>query len=171
MEQLGIDPKLLGAQIVNFLVIVFILNKLLYKPILTLLEKRRREIAEGVAFTEKMRKEEEKLALRREKALGKAREEALAIISEAKRQAKEVEKDILAQAHAQGGTIVERAKEEVETIKKEAQAGLRREAVSLAVQMAKRLLSSILTVRDQHQLIAKNVKELEQWVLHEASKS
>ena len=44
MEKLGIEPVLLAAQIVNFLVILVVLQKLLYKPILGMLEKRKREI-------------------------------------------------------------------------------------------------------------------------------
>lgn len=47
MEQLGIEPQLLLAQLVNFLIILFVLSKLLYKPILGMIEKRKKEIAEG----------------------------------------------------------------------------------------------------------------------------
>lgn len=49
MEQLGIDAKLLVAQMVNFLIIVFVLSKILYKPILTMLDKRRKEIEKRIA--------------------------------------------------------------------------------------------------------------------------
>ena len=41
MEQLGIEPKLLAAQLVNFSIILFVLTKLLYTPILSILEKRK----------------------------------------------------------------------------------------------------------------------------------
>jgi F-type H+-transporting ATPase subunit b len=61
MDKLGIDPKLLLAQLVNFTIIMLLLKKFLYKPILDMLEKRKKEIAEGVALTAKMREEEEKL--------------------------------------------------------------------------------------------------------------
>jgi len=171
MDKLGIEPSLLLAQIVNFLVIIVVLQKLLYKPILTMLEKRRREIAEGVEFTEKMRSEEVKLKEKEEKALAKAREGALLILEDAKKQAKEEEKVLLSEANAQAATIIARAKSEAEDMHASARVAIRKEAVDLAVVMAKRLLGSVLSAKEQHALIAKRVKDLEAWAVAEEKKS
>jgi len=54
MEKLGIEPTLLLAQILNFLIIAFVLTKILYKPILQLLDKRKKTIEEGLRLTQKM---------------------------------------------------------------------------------------------------------------------
>lgn len=166
MEKLGIEPKLLLAQLVNFAIIVFVLQKLLYKPIIDMLNKRKKEIAEGIAITERMRLEEEKFTDRQEKALAKAREDALAIIEDAKKQAKEVEKELVADAHTQAAAIIALAKAEAEEVQKSAQSSLRKEAVDLSTVMAKRLLSSVMSVKDQHAYIAKRVKDLESWANH-----
>lgn len=161
MEQLGIDPKLLLAQIINFLIIVVVLGKLLYKPILTALEKRRREIAEGLALTEKMRQEEEKLAAKREKALEAARREGQQLIEEAKKQAHEAEKEIAADAHHEAQEIIARSRREAGELKEKALRDVRQETVDLSVSMAKRLLSGVLSAKDQHKLIEIHLKELE----------
>ena len=87
MEQLGIEPKLLLAQIVNFLIIAFVLTKLLYKPILAMLEKRKKEIAQGLELTEKMRLAEEKYKEKEEKLLSEARREARTIVEAAEKEA------------------------------------------------------------------------------------
>jgi len=171
MEKLGIEPTLLAAQVVNFLIIIVVLQKLLYKPILTMIEKRKKEIAEGVEFTAKMRQEEEKIKEKQDKALAKAREDALVIIEDAKKQAKETEKELVADAHVQAEAILARAKAEAEETKKEAHLAISREAVDLAVVMAKRLLSSVLGVKEQHALIAKKIKDLEVWAEREEKKS
>ena len=163
MEKLGIEPSLLLAQVINFLVIIVILNKLLYKPILTMIEKRKKEIAEGVAIAEKMREEEERFKESQEKALTKAREASLVIIEDAKKQAKEVEKDLVRDAHTQVEAILARAKTEAVEMKKSAQHDIRKEAIDLAVVMAKRLVSSVLSAKDQHTLISKQLKDLEAW--------
>ncbi len=163
MEKLGIEPTLLLAQAVNFFVILVLLNKLLYKPILTMLAKRKKEIEEGLALTTKMKEEEEKMKAREEKAMGKAREEALAIIESAKKQAKEVEKELVAKAHEQAAAVIARGKEEVVELKKEAQESLQKQSVELAVIMAKRLLASVLTAKEQHAVITSRVKDLEKW--------
>lgn len=170
MDKLGIEPSLLLAQIINFLVIIFVLQKLLYKPILTMLEKRKKEIAEGVSLTERMRSEEEKLTEKQEKALAKAREDTLGIIEEAKSRAKEVEKELVKEAHTQADAIVARAKAEAVEVKKAAKDDIRKEAVELAVVMAKRLLASILGAKEQHTLISKRIKDLELWAVREEKK-
>lgn len=170
MDKLGIEPTLLAAQVVNFLVIIFVLQKLLYKPILTMLEKRRREIADGVALTAKLKSEEEKLKEMTEKALSKAREDALLIIEDAKKQAKEVEKELLAEAHAQAAAVIARGKLEAEEAHKSAKKAIAGEAVDLTVIMAKRLLSSVMGAKEQHALISKRIKDLEVWAAREEKK-
>mgnify|MGYP001595236553 CR=1 FL=1 len=161
MEQLGIESKLLIAQVVNFLIIAFVLQKLLYKPILGILEKRKKQIEEGLALTEKMRSEEEKLKQKQDKLLSATRVQAQGIIEDAKKQAKEQEKEIIADAHNQAQGLIERAKLEIERLHKQMESDVRREAIELAATMTKRLTASILGTKDHHRLIADKLKKLE----------
>lgn len=161
MEQLGIEPALLLAQIVNFCIIVFVLTKLLYKPILTMLEKRKKEIEEGLVLTQKMREEDEKLTVKRTKLLDQARKEAQEVITEARKQGQSAEKDLLDQAHKEAGEILEKGRAEVARVRESMEKEVRETAVTLSVAMAKRLLSSALTSTDQHKIIEKHLKELE----------
>ncbi|MBI4066342.1 F0F1 ATP synthase subunit B [Candidatus Gottesmanbacteria bacterium] len=160
MEKLGIEPSLLLAQIINFAITVVVLTKLLYKPILGMLAKRKLEIEEGLASAQRQRAEEEKLAGRKEKLLSEARREARIILEDAKKQGKDVEHDIVAAAQGQAAEIIEKAKREAR-VEHEALAGaIRRESVDLAAAMAKRLVVSILSSGDQHKLIAKHLADL-----------
>jgi len=161
MEKLGIEPKLLLAQIINFSIIVVVLGKLLYKPILTMLEKRKKEIEEGLKLTEKMRIEDEKFQQKRQKMLETTRKEAQGIIEEARKQAKEEEKDIIAQAHTEAEHIIEKGKADIVVYKEEMEKDMRMGAVDLAVAMSKRLISKALSGDDKHTIISKNLKELE----------
>lgn len=163
MDKLGIQPTQLFAQVVNFAIIVVLLQKLLYKPILDMIAKRKKEIAEGLAITERMRLEEEKLKTQQEKAMAKAREQAAVYIEDAKKQAKDVEKELVDKAHAEAEAILSRAHAEAEEVKKSARASLQKEAVSLATEMTKRLLSSIVGAKEQHAYLAKRMKDLESW--------
>ena len=54
MEKLGIELTQILTQIFNFTLMVFLLTKLLYKPVIKKLEERKAKIAEGLAYTEKM---------------------------------------------------------------------------------------------------------------------
>src|SRR3990167_64926 len=161
MEQLGIEPSLLLAQVVNFLIIVFVLSKVLYKPIIDMIDKRKREIEEGLTLTQKMREEEEKMQAKKVKLLEETRKEGRVVIEEAKKQAKEVEKDLVAQAQKQAEEIVAKGKADVERLHESMQKDVRKEAIDLAIRMTKRLLASVLSAKDQHALIEKHVKELE----------
>lgn len=167
MDKLGIEPTLLAAQVVNFLIILVLLNKLLYKPILTMLEKRKKDIADGVKMSESMKLEEERMNEKHEKVLLKAREEALSIIEDAKKQGKEVEKELVSKAHGESLAIIERAREEAKEVARLSQATLAKQAVDLSIVMAKRLLDSIMTAKEQNQVIDKKIKDLEAWANRE----
>lgn len=161
MEQLGIEPKLLLAQIVNFSIIVVVLSRILYRPILGMLEKRKKEIADSMVLSEKLRTEEEKLKLKRQEVIDAAKQEGVAVIEEAKKQATKEGKDIVAEAHRQSEEIIRRAKAETERIYEDTQTNIRKESVNVAAAMAKRLLSSILSPDDQRKLIAMHIKKIE----------
>ena len=76
IHKLGIDWKLLVAQVVNFLVLLFLLKKFLYKPVLELLAKRRASIAESIANTERIAQELKSIESRKIAEVEKAKKEA-----------------------------------------------------------------------------------------------
>ncbi|MBI3955926.1 F0F1 ATP synthase subunit B [Candidatus Gottesmanbacteria bacterium] len=160
MEKLGIEPSLLLAQIVNFAIIVVVLTKLLYKPVLGMLEKRKKEIEEGLAITERMRAEAEKLGGRREKLIAEARSEARVILEDAKKQGHDAEREIVANAQKEAAEIIEKAKREAAATHEALSGDIRAEAINLAATMAKRLVAGILSPADQHKLIAKHLVDL-----------
>jgi|SRR3989344_4540907 len=164
MEQLGIQPSLLLAQIINFAIIVVVLSKLLYKPILGILEKRKKEIEEGLKISERMRQEEENLKGKREKMLEEARREGHKIIEEARRGAKDEEKEILAVARSEAEDIVAKGKKEVERLGGELTKKITRDAATLGVVMAKRLLIKTLNQKDQREILEKHIREIEKHV-------
>jgi len=160
MDKLGIEPMLLLAQIVNFAIVVIVLSRFLYKPILTMLEKRKKEIEEGVKLTAKAREEEIKFEQKTERMLATTRKEAQDILEEARKQAKIEEKDIVAAAHKEAEAMIQKANEDMARARVEMEKSVRDSAVELAVAMTKRLLTGVLTPSDQHKLIAKHVKEI-----------
>ncbi len=161
MQQIGVQPILLLAQIVNFAIIVYVLNRLLYKPIIKFLDKRREEIAAGVKLAEKMREEEEKTLEKREKTLESARKEAQRLLVQAKERAKEKEKELIADAYQTAQGIVSRGKQEVILLHRNLEKELKAQAVDLAALMVKRLVPTIMSTGEQHKLLEKQLKELE----------
>ncbi|KKU87445.1 MAG: ATP synthase subunit b [Candidatus Gottesmanbacteria bacterium GW2011_GWA2_47_9] len=161
MEKLGIEPSLLLAQIINFAIIVVVLSKLLYKPILSMLEKRKREIEESLRLTDKLRADEEKLLEKKNKVIDEARREAVQIIEEARKQGKEEEAAIVKAARNEAEQILVKGKNELNTVREKMEKDVRKSAIELATLMSKRLLSSVMTSDDKHKILAKHLKELE----------
>ncbi|MFH0750027.1 MAG: ATP synthase F0 subunit B [Candidatus Gottesmanbacteria bacterium] len=162
MDKLGIEIKLILAQIVNFAIIMIVLNKLLYKPILSMLEKRKKKIQEGLALTEQMKVEEEKMEVKKSKMLTETKKEGMILIEEAKVNAKNEAKQILESAHTEADEIVEKGKQQTTEQKVMMEKEVRQEAIVLATGMAKRLLSSIMTQETQHAVLKKHIKELQE---------
>lgn len=126
-----------------------------------MIDKRKREIEEGLTLTQKMREEEEKMQAKKVKLLEETRKEGRVVIEEAKKQAKEVERDLVAQAQKQAEEIVAKGKADVDRLHGSMQKDVRKDAIDLSIRMTKRLLASVLSAKDQHTLIEKHVKELE----------
>lgn len=101
LNQFGINPLLLAAQVVNFLILLFILKKFLYKPILKVLAQRKETIAQSLKNAEEIEKKLNDISARESEALMKsakegekiikqATDEAVAIIEEGKKKYQEI---------------------------------------------------------------------------------
>ncbi len=165
MEKLGIQLPLLLTQIVNFSIMLAVLTKLLYKPILKGLRQRQEKIAAGLAFSEKAKVEEEKLAKKRQELLEEARQESKKIFEEAKKEAKKIKDEIVASGKVELDVLKTRIEKELASKRDEMEKEITGQTVEIAGEMVKRLLKDILTKADQHQMIARKLKEIEK--IHE----
>ncbi len=161
MDKLGIEPSLFIAQLINFAIIMILLNWLMYKPILGMLEKRKKKIEEGLELTEKMRLEWGKMDEKKEKFMEEARIDALKLIDEAKKQAKSEEHVILEETRKKSDDMTQKAKMEIAELKVSMDKQVRHEAVSLAVEMSKRILGNVMSKELQHTIVRKQMKDLE----------
>ena len=84
LGRFGLDPILVAAQIVNFLVIAWIINRFLLRPLMASMKARREKIAAGLADAEKARAALEQAAKEREKLLQEASVEAYRLLENAR---------------------------------------------------------------------------------------
>ncbi|OGZ96571.1 MAG: ATP synthase F0 subunit B [Candidatus Sungbacteria bacterium RIFCSPLOWO2_02_FULL_54_10] len=114
MEELirhfGIDWRMLLAQAVNFGVLLFILWKFAYRPILGVLHERREGIERGLALTRNAEKRMADIAVLQEEKLSAAQQTALAIVSRAEAVAKEQRELLIAEAGKRGEHMITEAK-------------------------------------------------------------
>lgn len=109
LHNLGIEGGALIAQAVNFGLLLFVLWKFLYRPILKVLDDRAKKVEESQLNAEKLERTLAKAAKDQEKILNEVKKEADQIIKEARKSAKEVEKSIVTGAEVKAKEIVAKA--------------------------------------------------------------
>lgn len=134
LQNLGIKWQLLLAQIVNFCVLLFLLKKFLYKPMIKFLRERREAIEQGVERSEIAKKQFKEFREMQAQELAKTREEAHKVIEEAKRRAEDVKNQILLEAKNQTEILFKRAEKDIELLKKQRLLEAERELGMMAVQ-------------------------------------
>ncbi|MCL5675580.1 MAG: F0F1 ATP synthase subunit B [Patescibacteria group bacterium] len=161
MEKLGIQPVMLLMQLINFVILVAVLTKFLYKPVLKLIDERRKKIEEGLALAEKMKVKEEELRKEREAVLDKAKDEGQKIIEEYKERGRKVEADIVKSANEEAKGIKEKTAIELEQEREKIWQDLEKQMLGVASAMAKTVVADILTDKNQLLLIDKKLEKLE----------
>lgn len=161
MEKLGIQTNQLIFQAVNFSIMVFVLTRILYRPILKILEERKKKIEEGLKFSQKMAEELEKIEQKKKKVIDEAKEEGRKIIEENKVSGKNIEKQILQKANFEAEAILEKGKKEVGLLKSEMEQQLKIQTTEIATLMVQKLLTQVLSLSDHRQIINQKISEIE----------
>jgi F-type H+-transporting ATPase subunit b len=160
-ETFGLDPIIIVAQIVNFLVILYILKRFLYKPLFKTFKTREALIKESIEKAEQARKELEKAKKEERDVMKKAQVTAQQIIAEAKEQSATILKDAQDAAKKQTQQTIEEAKEQITRETKLAEQQLNKHVGKLAVELLEKSLNNVFTEKEQSQIVAKAVKSLD----------
>jgi F-type H+-transporting ATPase subunit b len=152
-DAFGVDvPKLL-FQVINFLLLLYLLNRFLFKPVLKLLDERESRIKKGLEDAEAAARDRELAQAEREAALDEARKEAQAMIARATKIADDSKAEILAEAKAQAEKVTARATEEITAEKDRAMAELRATVADLALEAASRLVRKEMDTPTQRKMV------------------
>ncbi|ERT61989.1 MULTISPECIES: F0F1 ATP synthase subunit B [Megasphaera] len=148
-------------QFINFFILVAILAKFAYKPILKVLEDRKNKIADDLSSAENAREEAEQLKLDYQKQLQTARAEAQAIIDKAVKQA-----DVEGQAHLdairqQITREKELAQAQIASEREAAIREMRNEVVNLSMAVAEKLLKKNMDTDMNSKLIAECIEQMD----------
>jgi F-type H+-transporting ATPase subunit b len=155
------DPGLFIWTIVTFLVLLGLLAKFAWKPLLAALEARRSLIAKAIDDAERTKKELERVQQESVVILGKARVDAEAILSRSRADAEAFREEMRQKAIADGQAIVQRAEKEIRLETNRAVEQLRREAVDLSLAIATKLLQRNVTKDDNVALIDETIKQID----------
>ncbi len=145
---------------VNFLILVAILYKFGWGPVLKMLDNRQQGIEDSLNKAEAARKEAETMSVRLAEEVADARKQAKAIIDEAQKTAEAAKADILAQARTSADSMLERAQAEIAKEKAEAISQIRGEVADMVVAVAGRLLSENMSDNQHRELVDKYIAEV-----------
>lgn len=160
IKNFGIDPILLGAQIVNFLIVLFILRKFLYKPILDTLNKRKEKISEGLKIAEDASVRLEKLVQDEKIILKKARDEGKKLIDEARNESSEMIRKAEELTKVKTERLLEDARNQIAFETKEAGNKLEQKISILAIEFIQKSIPSLFSKTDQQNVIKNALIEL-----------
>lgn len=126
--------------LVAFLIVLFILKKFAWKPILNMLSERETGIANSIASAEKVKLEMAEMKAENERLLQEAREERSLMLKEAKETKDKIVNEAKAQAKVEAAKIIEDARVQIEHKKNAALTEVKNEIGNMAVAVAEKVL-------------------------------
>ena len=151
-DTFGWNWKLFLSQVISFCIVAFLLRRFAYKPILAVLEDRRRKIEEGQLNAEKIRKELAEAEKRYQEIVAKANADAQRMIDEARESSAHVAERKQQEAIAAAEQILAKAKEAAALEHERQMQTLKRELGRLVVDTTAKVTGKVLTPEDQRRL-------------------
>ncbi len=158
----GFDPVLLVAQILNFLLILFVLKRFLYKPILKMLKDRQDQVTLGLKQAEESKILLENTEIKEKEILKKARLTAEQIIKEAQMEAAGKALVIETNAKEQGQRLIEDAKKQIELSEKETEKKLATYVSKLAIELLTKSSKELFSVKEQKEITENALRKIKQ---------
>ena len=156
----GVDWPHLTAQVISFAIVCAVLYAFAYRPILRVLDERRRQIALGLENTAKINAKLASIESERQGILTEARVQANGIVGEAREMAKRVREQETQRAVLSAGQIVAKAREAAEQEHQLMLHDLKREVGRLVVQTTAAVTGRVLQPADHERIVAETAREL-----------
>jgi F-type H+-transporting ATPase subunit b len=155
------DPGLFIWTILTFLVLVALLAKFAWRPLLQALESRQDSIRKSLDDAQKAKQDLERLHAESAEIIRQSRVEADAIVTRSRGDAERLREEMKQKARAEADAIVKNAERQIQLETGRAVQQIRREAVDLSVLIASKLIQRNLTKEDNERLIEEALKQVE----------
>ena len=142
------------AQILNFIVLLWVLAKFAYKPLIKAMDDRRNRIINDLDSAEQTRLDAEALKAQYVEQLANARQEATEIVDKANKVAQNLHDEFMEQARAEKDAMMATAKERIEQDKKQALVDIRTQVITLSTQIASKVANQKLNSAEDQKLVA-----------------
>ena len=161
-----LDPGLFIWTVITFLLLLGVLTKYAWKPLLKMLEQRENRIQDSLNKAQEAREETERLQAESKAILAQAHAQAQDILAQGKVAARKLKEETLQEAKDKAQALIREAEARIETEKQKALHEVRTEVVDLSLHIARKLIQKNLTTEDNLTLINDSLRDLD--TLHEA---
>ena len=151
-DTFGWNPWLFLSQVISFVIVALLLRRFAYKPLLAVLEERRRKIEEGQINAEKIKKELAEAEKRYQEIVAKANADAQRMIDEARESAAHLSERKQQEAIVAAEQIIAKAHEAAAREHERTMESLKRELGRLVVDTTAKVTGKVLTTEDQKRL-------------------
>ena len=155
------DPGLFIWTIATFLVLLVLLAKFAWKPILQALESRQEMIRKSLDDAEQAKRDLEQVQQESAKIVTQARVEADAIVANSRADGTKLREDLRQKARVEAGAIVENAEQKIRQERDRALSQIRQEAVDVSLMIASKLIQRNLSREDNEALIEDALKQIQ----------
>lgn len=161
LKDFGIEPILVAAQVVNFLVILYILKRFLYKPLFAIFQKREELVQENLKNVEESKKALANAEKEEAELIKKAQKTASQIVSDAKEQSTTIINSAQVTAKKQTESMIEEARAQITRETQEAEKQLTKHISDLSLGILKKSLAGVFTPNEQEEIVKKAMKAIQ----------
>lgn len=157
---IDVNPGLIFWTVITFVLLLFLLKKVAWKPILTALDQREASIRESIERAEKAKAEAQRILDENKLNLSKVKEESRKLIEQSREYAEKMKNQMLMEGKEQSKKIIEDAAAEIERRKDAAFDELKNQVAEIAIQAAEKLLNEKLDPQTHKKITDKYINEL-----------
>jgi len=154
IHNLGIEWKIILAQIVNFTVLLLILQKFAYRPVVKILTERRKKIEEAIERSKTVDSQMAEIEALKEKVLDEARVKSEEILVKAEQSARKVQEDMLADTHEKSEKLMEDTRKKIEAEREKIFQEVKREIAEVVALAVEKSVGDIADKKTQEKMVA-----------------
>jgi F-type H+-transporting ATPase subunit b len=155
-----VDPGVVFWTVVTFILLLLILKKFAWKPILSALDQRESAIKESLERAEKVQEDANKVLEDNKAKLAEAEQESKRMIDQSREYAEKLKEQLIAESKEQAKKIVDDAKQEIEIEKEAAFNSLKAQIVDIAVKAAEKILKENIDKRKNDDIVKNYINDI-----------
>ena len=159
VEALGLSLTEFVFYVINFLILVGLLTKFLYRPFLNMLETRKQSIQDALDNAELINRRADEKMENYDRQIVKLEEQGREIIKEAEERAEKQADEIIEEAHSKANSIIVAAERQVELEKQKALEEMKQQVATLALLAAEKIVERSIAQVGQDQIVDEIIEQ------------